>query len=236
MRTVLYLGSDPACYQTEGTIVHYPVIKIVPRSFASMELDHLGAFTHILFTSKHGVDLFFELLKSKGASFKIPFVLAIGKSTAARLSFHRIVPNIVAKEETQEGMIRELLLLDLKEAYFFFPRSSISRPVIVNFFQERGIRYEVCNLYDTLPQKLEPVPDLKAIDEIVFTSPSTIDAFLQIFPDLPQNIKLTALGPITERALLEQRVFSSSAESIVREELEMKSTPLTSREKQRNDR
>jgi uroporphyrinogen-III synthase len=59
----------------------------------------------------------------------------------------------------------------------------------------------VCDLYDTVPQKLEPIPDLNAIDEIVFTSPSTVRAFVEIFRHIPQDKTLTCLGPITQEEL-----------------------------------
>jgi uroporphyrinogen-III synthase len=38
-------------------------------------------------------------------------------------------------------------------------------------------------------------------DEIVFTSPSTVAAFKEIFGALPRGKKLVAIGPITEEAL-----------------------------------
>jgi len=91
--------------------------------------------------------------------------------------------------------------MDLENAYFFMPRSSSSRPIIVNFFQERQIRYQSCDLYDTVTQILEPRPDLDQIDEIVFTSPSTVRAFIEIFGTLPNGKRLIAIGPVTEEAL-----------------------------------
>ncbi len=77
----------------------------------------------------------------------------------------------------------------------------MSRSVLLAFFQERKIRFVACDLYDTVTQKLEPVPDLKTIDEIVFTSPSTVRGFLEIFGHLPQDKRWHAIGPITARAL-----------------------------------
>ena len=81
------------------------------------------------------------------------------------------------------------------------PRSSRSRPVIAQFFQEKEIRYQACDLYDTVTQALKPKPDLKLVDEIVFTSPSTVSAFLEIFGKLPKDKKLTAIGPVTQEML-----------------------------------
>lgn len=62
--SILYLGTDP----NDERFVHYPVIKIVPRSFDSPHVraafEDLKEFTHIVFTSKNAVEVFFDL-KSK---------------------------------------------------------------------------------------------------------------------------------------------------------------------------
>lgn len=189
---VLYLGTDPSHFQTDGVLMHYPVIKIVPRPFQEIKLffDDLPLYTHLIFTSKNAVEIFFNY------GYLLPpslIVIAVGKVTA-----QYVKADFVAQDETQEGIIDILKQCDLKNAYIFYPRSSLSRPALVDFFKEHNIRYATCDLYDTLAQKLEPVPDLSEIDEIVFTSPSTVDAFLQIYGSLPQNKKLTTIGPITE--------------------------------------
>ena len=91
----------------------------------------------------------------------------------------------------------------LEKTHFFFPRSSLSRNVIINFFQKNYILFQDCFIYDTITQKKQPIPNLEDIDEIIFTSPSTIKAFLEIFSAIPLDKKLTTIGPITQKALSE---------------------------------
>ena len=67
-----------------------------------------------------------------------------------------------------------------------------------------GVRY----LYDTISQVIQPKPNLDHVDEIVFTSPSTVKAFIEIFGVLPRGKKCLAIGPITEQAL---RVYLDSS-------------------------
>lgn len=196
MKTILYLGTDPTSFEaqghTDGHLIHYPVIKIVPRSI-DLELEH---FTHIIFTSKNAVKVFFSQFKVENKT-----IIAIGKVTAAHLNMRGVKPHHVAENETQEGVVELLKTLPLQGAYFFLPRSSLSRPVIVQFFEEKQIRFHACDLYDTVAQCLEPKPDLETVDEIVFTSPSTVDAFMSIFGVLPTGKKLIAIGPVTEESL-----------------------------------
>lgn len=183
--SILYLGTHPP----SKDVIHYPIIKIVPKAIPQHLLDE--KYTHVIFTSKNAVDLCNIDLAGKT-------VIAIGRATAERLK--GCVP-LVPEEETQEGIVELLRPLDLDDAYFFLPRSSLARKTLDNFFRKREIRYQTCDLYDTVTQKLEPLPNLDEIDEIVFTSPSTVRAFVEIFSEIPKNKKLTCQGPITEEAL-----------------------------------
>lgn len=214
MKTVLYLGTDPEEFlHKKGSgncrLVHYPVIAIAARP-----IDHpavkkayadLARYTHILFTSKNAVRIFFDhvadlKIDKKQVSEKV--LIAIGGITAAALSSRLRWPDSVSQRETQEGLIELLERCPLDDAFFLLPQSSLARSVLKNFFKQRKIMHCAYALYDTLMQRLEPVPDLREIDEIVFTSPSTVKGFLQIFGALPKDKILHAIGPITEQALL----------------------------------
>lgn len=212
MKTVLYLGTDPTQFahhgQFDGHLIHYPVIEIVPKSLTDphvkMAYDDLHDYTHLILTSKNAVRIFFQHLKDLQHPQEIlnhKTIIAIGSVTAAHVKAHGVTCHHVAEQESQEGLILLLNRLDIEDAYFFFPRSALSRPVLSQYFKEREIRFQACDLYDTQTVKRSPIPDLERIDEIVFTSPSTVKGFLEIFGRLPQNKKLLAIGPVTEMAL-----------------------------------
>src|ERR1700733_11579311 len=94
MKTTLYLGTDPTEFESQGRaqghLIHYPVIKIVPRSFDEPELkrafDDIDAYTHLIFTSKNAVKIFFSHLAVLKKSVRPKRVIAIGAVTAAYLS------------------------------------------------------------------------------------------------------------------------------------------------------
>jgi uroporphyrinogen-III synthase len=212
MKRILYLGTDPTQFESQGHchghLIHYPVIKILPRPLDDPEIrqayDDLDEYTHLLFTSKNAVKIFcqhIEELQKPLNTFKTQTLIAIGEVTAAHLSSQGLAPQLVSREETQEGVVKMLNRIDLQNAYVFMPRSTLSRPILSNYFQEQQIRYQACDLYDTVTQNLDPKPDLAEIDEIVFTSPSTVRAFLEIFGKLPLGKKFFAIGPITEESL-----------------------------------
>jgi uroporphyrinogen-III synthase len=91
--------------------------------------------------------------------------------------------------------------LECERAYFFYPRSSKARPVLSYYLRVRKLRHQVCDLYDTLDHSGALLPPLEKFDEIVFTSPSTVEAFQKIQVTLPKNIIIKAIGPITKASL-----------------------------------
>ncbi len=195
-KKVLYLGIDPARFQSKEEVFHYPVIRTEPiaRVDAKVEEDW-SLFTHVLFTSPSAVR---HWLKLKAGSFKGKEILAIGAATAGILRCEGFESK-VAPFATQEGVIA--LLEGLAVGYLFWPRSSGARNCLQMYLESRRIPYRAFDLYQTVSQRLDPVPDLSEFEEIVFTSPSTVKAFLNIYGHLPPEKKWVAIGPITKKAL-----------------------------------
>ncbi len=186
---ILYLGLNPP-----PGVFHYPVIRTekldTPELQRAKEL--WPSFTHVIFTSQTAVRYWDLPLDGKT-------VIAIGEATASALS----VPAVLAPSATQEGVIALLETLALQGAYLFLPHSKRSRPNLEQYLIEKGISHFVLDLYDTVLQKPLPVPDLSHFDEIVFTSPSTVEGFLYIYGKLPLDKKLTPIGPVTEKKISE---------------------------------
>lgn len=196
-RQSLYLGLDPG----DEPCVHYPVIRIVPRPLDDPEIKQafgdLSLYTHVIFTSKQTIEHFpfpWTLLKEK-------ILIAIGSETASKLK-EKGLECITSSDPTQEGLIALLQTLKIPEnAYFFYPRSALARPLLADFLRGNNWRMRLLDLYDTHYQKLEPVPDLAKFDRIIFTSPSTVRGFLRIYGQLPKDKELVAIGPVTEAEL-----------------------------------
>jgi uroporphyrinogen-III synthase len=180
----LYLG-----LKAPPETIHYPVIRTEMCKNIQIPQHIWPQVTHIIFTSQTAVHYWSGPWDKK--------VIAIGPATAAAVQQKGIVP-LVAKEFTQEGVIA--ILKEIK-GFFFFPKSSRSRPALIEYFSLNKIPFFALDLYDTLLQKLEPVPSLDEIDEIIFSSPSTVQGFIQIYGQLPKDKKLTPIGPITAKEL-----------------------------------
>ncbi|MCC6127898.1 MAG: uroporphyrinogen-III synthase [Chlamydiae bacterium] len=189
---ILYLGLDPSRWKRDKPLLHYPVIRIA--ALAISKPADWSAITHLIFTSRSAA-FHWQWIEGKQ-------VLAIGKATTEVLEKKKCSP-LIAPEATQEGMIELLKTLSLQDAYLLWPRSTLSRELLSEYLFSLSpiARVQILDLYETHYQRPEPVPSLEDIDEIVFTSPSTVTGFLQIYGSLPSNKKLTPIGPITAAAL-----------------------------------
>ncbi len=206
---LLYLGLDPANYCSEKQIVHYPIIQTEAFPFHTnacrQAIGEIARYSHIILTSKTTVRVFQDCLRFHGISAKAlknKTIIAIGKSTAECLMQNfALKASYLPKVQTAEGIIQVLKMLDLTKAYIFFPKSYLARPVIEHYLIGMNIRHQTLSLYNTKPRIPQKARDLRDIDEIVFTSPSSVKAFLHIYRVFPKNVKLSAIGPITGRAL-----------------------------------
>jgi len=203
-RTLVYFGTDPVHYPSLEKIIHFPLIKIVAKKRSAKEIKKIfqewPKFTHILFTSKNTVSVLLKFGCTSG-HFHKQKCIAIGSVTAKQLSLANIDVAYVAQDETQEGMQALLETLSLEDAYLFFPCSSRSRPLLLEYLCKRGVRHYACAIYDTLFTENDPPCDLHSADGFVFTSPSTVEAFFHRFEKIPAGKEVIAIGPITQKSL-----------------------------------
>lgn len=192
--TAVYLGLQPPKDTAIKKFHHCPIIEIVPEIKSSQSLP---GFSHIIFTSKSAVKIFLCHFDPKLLMKKI--VIAVGSQTANFLTECGVDVDHIPEEETSEGIVTLLDQLDLSGAKFFWPHSALSRAVISTFLIERQIPFTEWIIYTTIPREPTPLP--AEYQELVFTSPSTVDAFLLFFDRFPEGVQLTSIGPVTKEYL-----------------------------------
>lgn len=208
-KTVLYVGLEPPALAVEAVNhVHCPLIQIQPRPYVDHEIaatfSRIGEYTHFVFTSKSAVRIFFAylpLFQDVETCLKGKTFFAVGKGTARELHKHGSENIFTAAQETAEGVVALLEKMNLEHALLFWPHAAGARKILSHFLEEKKIAFEECILYDTKGILPEVLPDLTTIDEIHFSSPSTIDAFLELFGEIPADKTITCIGPITEAYL-----------------------------------
>lgn len=206
----LYLGIEPPFSGFEDRrVIHKPVIAIEPKKLSDVEEDFrsIPLYTHLIFTSKTAVRLFFQtlaLLHMPLLYLKEKIFIAVGQATKSAIEAQGFQVKHTAQVETAEGLVEELRIIE-PEAFFFWPHSSGARPVISEFLFNNNFRFKECVLYSTAPMENFEMPDGSLFHEIVFTSPSTVEAFFQHQPNFQEQKILTAIGPVTESCLAKYR-------------------------------
>jgi uroporphyrinogen-III synthase len=204
VKQVLYTGLDPSHYKSAGEISHIPFIQIVPRPltdpFVQQALQKFSKYTHIIVTSKSTVKILEKYLCNYGFNkeeWRAKTHIAVGSRTAAQLENSGICPDIIAEVETAEGVVEELKKISSPETFFFWPHSAQARPVLQAYLEKSGFPFCTCPIYDALPCCPADI-NIAPFDEIVFTSPSTVDAFFQFFGRFPDDKIYTCIGPVTQ--------------------------------------
>jgi uroporphyrinogen III methyltransferase/synthase len=199
---VLVLGSHSEKYKHLGNIVHRPIIDCVDLedySRAEAVLKRLNTFDWIVFTSVNGVKFFFQRLNTVGydtralASIK---VAAIGKTTAERLLDFGISADMCPETESSAGLLEKFGTLEVKNKKVLLPQSEIGSRELPDGLVDMGATVEKLPIYKTI--EIEPGEvNFDYIDRILFTSGSTVRAFVNRFGTVPPQIRVYCLGPPT---------------------------------------
>lgn len=199
---VLVLGNHPEKYKYLGNIVHRRIIDCVPiddYAKADPVLKDITTFDWIVFTSVNGAKYLFERLYAIGKDARTlsnAKIAAIGKTTAKRLKEFGITVDMVPENESSAGLLEEFARLNMKGKRVLLPQSQIASNELHDGLLEMNANIEKITVYKTV--EIEPGEiDFDYIDRILFTSGSTVRAFIKKFSAVPPHIKVCCLGPPT---------------------------------------
>lgn len=207
-KRILYLGLDPLRFQEVGEIVHRPIIQIEPFSLSQPDIklafEEMFLYTHLLFTSRVGVELTVGFAQQAKVSLLGKKIITVGSATAEKVQALGFSVSHTAWNECGEGVVDLLKELSLQGSYLFFPHSNLAREIIPDYLKQKGLKYRALPIYQTVACPIF-LDDLESFDTVVFTSPSTVKAFIDQHGKLPAAEKCWAIGPITEKALCQNR-------------------------------
>lgn len=193
--------------------ISFPVIEIQPleaNADLKQALAGLAVYDWVVFTSVNGVKVVWEQMAKIGLR-QFPEkvrVAAIGPKTAGALEAHGIRPSFVPDEFVAEAILPGLG--DLHGRRVLLLRAELARNTLPELIRAAGGMTQAVAVYRTMPARVdaEGLSALKAgVDAVVFTSPSTVENFVQIVRRLgldplrlPARPKIACIGPITEAA------------------------------------
>ncbi len=204
-RRILFTGLSKERFFLPDIYFHLPLIKIEPledyREF-DFFLRHIKKFNWIVFSSRYGVEYFFKRLIAIGLDSRAlenKRIAAIGNSTSSRLYDFGIIADLVPKEESSKGLLKEFGKIDIKGKKIFLPRSDISDKKLNKGFERLGAKVSASYAYRNMPALNLPDLDLNWFHEVMFTSPSGVRNFKKRYGRLPRGVKATCIGDVTKK-------------------------------------
>ena len=179
-----------------------PTIKIVEKNLDILEEKFKDfSYDYLVFTSKNAVKIFFDNLIENHDIRDIGKVkiVAIGEKTKKEIEKYNLKVDIVPSNFVGENLLDEMGKYVKKDDKIFFPHSNLSRKKIIDGLDNIGILDEV-EIYDNIKEeKLDRDFDF---DEIIFTSSSCVNNFVEIYgKEALNNKKIYSIGQITTKTI-----------------------------------
>lgn len=207
---VWYTGTNPDHFDRRARVLHLPLIEIRPLADygpVDDKLNRLGDYDWTIFTSRYTVRYVLERLTELGLdarAFSGQKIAAVGRATARELEGRGLMADLIPELESSEGLVALFKAEAVPKGAIFLPCSELALPVIERGLTELGHRVDKVTVYRNVPRESAPAVDLAYVDEVVFTSPSTVRVFQSFFPSPPARLKLTPIGDQTRRVLAGQ--------------------------------
>lgn len=201
---MLVTGTHREQFDKLGEVIHQPLIEIKRTSEEALKekTTQLKNYDWLFFTSRYSVQFFFETLNGMGKDSRFLGnirVASVGRVTSEALKTAGIMPDIQPEDESSEGLLRLIQEKQIEPGKVFIPRSNLGLKVLPEGLQQLGWQVETFAIYENkMPDNLQPI-DLNEIDTIVFSSPSCVTNFLQLYGGFPEGKEYVFRGRETEK-------------------------------------
>jgi len=194
-------GAEPIVAPT--IVIGPPDDLIAARDAVVRVRDYAWA----VFTSRNGVDAFFDRLGELGRdarAFGDVRIAAIGPKTAAALAARGIHVDLIPPAFVNEAVAAELLARTQPGDRILVYRAQEAREVLPETLREHGRIADVAAAYATrFVDDAELAEKAQRADIVTFTSSSTVAGFMHNVPDAAAVLApktVAAIGPITAQA------------------------------------
>jgi uroporphyrinogen-III synthase len=193
-----------------GIPVEIPLIAFRPvaaNEHLREVLKNLHTYDWIIFTSNVTVETFFSFMKS--ISEKLPKIAVIGEKTRQEIESRGAEVSFTPEHYVAEGFVEEFSLFIKEGARILIPKGNLAREYIAASLMKQGATVDEVVIYETyLPdesrEKLVQMLRNGSLDILTFTSPSTIDHFMEVVVEnqLHNQIRqslVACIGPVSKR-------------------------------------
>ena len=206
----------PDLLKAQGaTLLSLPMIEIKPallKKEDQTELELLGSYDWLFFTSRNGVAHFFKQLIDLTGASELPAslrVAVVGTKTASELEYYGYSPAFTGKEHGSAEMGAEFrMVYQPNNSKILLALGNLADDTLENLLAVGNVVARI-NVYETTQPKSADPMVIKQItdglyDLILFTSPSTFNNFTSfVDTSLLGKLKIGSIGTTTSRAILE---------------------------------
>ncbi len=193
-----------------------PVLRYerLPVKEALLETQSVKPAEWIIFTSPRAVQFWSETLLAHGYEFPVETrVACLGEKTAEVAAADGFTVDFSPREPGTDGFLEEFERGERSQATVLIPAAEGGRPKLKEHLRSRGFDVVWIPLYRTLTRDdaadFLTAAELEAADAIVFTSPSSVDAWLTHFA-IPDRARIIAIGGFTGRHLESRGILRPS--------------------------
>ncbi len=197
----LYTGSQ--C--PDPNFIWTPLIKLTPAKDSTALADaalKIATYRYVIFTSRYAARYWSEAV---GEDFHIPEttkVVAIGETTENELTDLGIRVDMRPDTDDSYGIIR--LMERQERGTVLIPRSDKALPIIPDGLRALGYDVTTIVAYENKVNHTARRVNMDDVETIIFTSPSTIDAFVELYGTIPEGKNIVCRGRVTEAHLKTQ--------------------------------
>jgi uroporphyrinogen III methyltransferase/synthase len=124
-------------------------------------------------------------------------VAVIGKTTAGELAGFGILADLIPDNESSAGLLEKFGTMEMSGKQVLLPRAKVASRELPDGLTVMGAEVVEVPAYMTV--EVEPAGvDFEHIDKILFTSGSTVRAFVKKFGNVPSEVKAYCLGTPTQ--------------------------------------
>ena len=195
-------------------VISFPTIEIAPPAdWADLDraIEQIEQYQWIVFTSANGVRSFFERfsdIRGDIRDLRGVRICTIGPATRACVEGYHIPVDLVPDEYLSEGVVDAFRGHDIADQDILLPRAEIAGDVIPEGLSAMGARVNVAVAYRTVSPggdgtEIRELMESGKVDVLTFTSPSTVNNFMDIIGGreaIPKHVRIACIGPVTQRA------------------------------------
>ena len=175
-------------------------------------IESIDSFDWILFTSANGVLWFWKRFEATRGSSPAEAlsrmkVAAIGPATASVLKERGSLADVVPPVYRAEALAEAIPRADLEGRRVLIARAQRAREIVPDSLRSMGAEVVIAACYKTVPPGIDADSlamrfERKEIDLVTFTSASTVENFVNLFPEgsavaILSSVKTACIGPIT---------------------------------------